>query len=104
VEKNERGVCGITCDGMAMRMMVLRNIIGASNYHYHTEQTIKTLRATAEGTAPFWIKEPEKLQALSERLGITNSGSMNDLSLSLCDFAEADFNRKVDEPSLIVGN
>ena len=40
---DKRGVCGITADGMAMRMMLLRNIMGTSTYHYHTEQTIKTL-------------------------------------------------------------
>ncbi len=49
VEKDKRGVCGITGDGMAMRMMLLRNVLGASTYHYHTEQTMKTLRATAQG-------------------------------------------------------
>jgi len=36
-------------DGMAMRMMLLRNVLGASTYQYHTDQTIKTLRATANG-------------------------------------------------------
>lgn len=50
--KDKRGVCGITADGMAMRMMLLRNVMGASTYHYHTEQTIKTLKATVEGKRP----------------------------------------------------
>ena len=36
VEKDKRGVCGITGDGMAMRMMVLRNVMGTSTYQYHT--------------------------------------------------------------------
>ena len=27
---DKRGVCGITADGMAMRMMLLRNVMGAS--------------------------------------------------------------------------
>ena len=49
VAKDKRGVCGITGDGMAMRMMLLRNVMGASTYHYHTEQTIKTLRAAPDG-------------------------------------------------------
>ena len=43
VAKDKRGVCGITGDGMAMRMMLLRNVLGASTYHYHTEQTLKTI-------------------------------------------------------------
>jgi carbon-monoxide dehydrogenase catalytic subunit len=100
--KNKKGVCGITADGMAMRMMLLRNVMGASTYHYHTEQTIKTLRATARGQTPFRITEPEKLKAFAQRLGIAVSGSDADVALRLCSFAEADFNRKADEPSLIV--
>jgi carbon-monoxide dehydrogenase catalytic subunit len=102
VEKDKRGVCGITGDGMAMRMMVLRNIMGASTYHYHAEQTIKTLRATAEGHTPFQISESDKLKNFSARLGLDNSEPINDLALSLCDFVEKDFNRKADEPSRIV--
>jgi carbon-monoxide dehydrogenase catalytic subunit len=102
VEKDKRGVCGITGDGMAMRMMVLRNVMGTSTYHYHTEQTIKTLRSTVNGKTPFEIKEPEKLKTFANRLGIDTSGSINDLAIRFCDFVEADFNRKYDEPSKIV--
>jgi anaerobic carbon-monoxide dehydrogenase catalytic subunit len=101
-EKDKRGVCGITADGMAMRMMLLRNVMGASTYHYHTEQTIKTLRATAEGGTPFKIKEPGKLRDFAGRLVISTSGATKRVAIRLCDFAEADFNRKADEPSLIV--
>ena len=99
---DKRGVCGITADGMAMRMMLLRNIMGASTYHYHAEQTIKTLRASAKGKSPFRIREPQKLKALAERLGIDTSGKPEDIALRLCDFVEEDFNRKSDEPSRIV--
>jgi carbon-monoxide dehydrogenase catalytic subunit len=100
--KDKRGVCGITGDGMAMRMMLLRNVMGASTYHYHTEQTIKTLRATARGETPFQIKEPEKLRSFAARLGVSTEGSDSDVALRLCDFVEADFNRKYDERSAIV--
>jgi carbon-monoxide dehydrogenase catalytic subunit len=102
VVKDKRGVCGITGDGMAMRMMVLRNIMGASTYHYHTEQTIKTLRATALGNTPYNIKEAEKLTSFAKRLGVNTSGTSNEIALRLCDFVEQDFNRKFDEPSKIV--
>jgi carbon-monoxide dehydrogenase catalytic subunit len=57
---NRRGICGITADGMAMRM--LRNLLGASTYHYHTDQTVKTLRATAKGETPFEIREYESIK------------------------------------------
>jgi len=100
--KDKKGVCGITADGMAMRMMLLRNVMGTSTYHYHTEQTIKTLRATANGKTPFQITEKDKLKAFATRLGVDTSGSEKDVALRLCDFAEADFNRKFDEPSQIV--
>lgn len=100
--KDKKGVCGITADGMAMRMMLIRNVLGASTYHYHTEQTIKTLRATAKGRTPFEIKEPAKLKDLAERLGVDTAGSNNEVAVRLCDFVEADFNRKSDEPSRIV--
>ncbi|MDH5481848.1 MAG: anaerobic carbon-monoxide dehydrogenase catalytic subunit [Candidatus Bathyarchaeota archaeon] len=100
--KDKRGVCGITADGMAMRMMLLRNVMGASTYHYHTDQTVKTLRATAKGQTPFGIRETDKLRSLAMRLGIDASGLDNDIAIRLCDFAEVDFNRKYYEPSQIV--
>jgi carbon-monoxide dehydrogenase catalytic subunit len=87
---------------MAMRMMVLRNVMGASTYHYHTDQTIKTLRATAKNKTPFCIREPGKLKTFAERLGIDTSGPENQIAVRLCDFVEADFNRKYYEPSQIV--
>jgi carbon-monoxide dehydrogenase catalytic subunit len=102
VAKDKKGVCGITGDGMAMRMMLLRNVLGASTYHYHTEQTIKTLRATANRQTPFKITEMSKLKTFAERLGISTSGTESEIALLLCDFVEADFNRKSDEPSQIV--
>jgi len=102
VAKDKRGVCGITGDGMAMRMMLLRNVMGASTYHYHTEQTLKTLRATALKKTPFVIQEPEKLKTFASRLGIDISGSDADIAIRLCDFAQKDFHRAQDEPSVLV--
>ena len=100
--KDKRGVCGMTADGMAMRMMLLRNVMGASTYHYHTDQTIKTLRATAQGKTPFTIKEPDKLKGFAKRLGVDTTGSPEEIALRLCDLVEADFNKKSYEPSQIV--
>lgn len=102
VSKDKRGVCGITGDGMAMRMMLLRNVLGASTYHYHTEQTIKTLKATANNRTPFTIKDPEKLVKFVERFGIPSTMPMDEMALMLCNYVETDFNRKYDEPSHIV--
>jgi anaerobic carbon-monoxide dehydrogenase catalytic subunit len=102
VAKDKRGVCGITGDGMAMRMMLLRNVMGASTYHYHTEQTIKTLRAVADGQSPFTIREPEKLTAFANRFNIPSDFPLDEIAIMLCNYFEADFNRKYDEPSYIV--
>ncbi len=102
VAKDKRGVCGITGDGMAMRMMLLRNVMGASTYHYHTEQTLKTLRATVRQKTPFTIQEPEKLKAFAQRLGVNTTGSDADIALRLYDFAKKDFCRAQNEPSVLV--
>ncbi len=91
VENDKRGACGITGDGMAMRMMLLRNVMGASTYHYHAEQVIKTLRATVKGKTPFEIKEPEKLKSFAERLGVDTTGSKEEIAIKLCDYVEEQF-------------
>ncbi|MCP1662564.1 MAG: anaerobic carbon-monoxide dehydrogenase catalytic subunit [Methanocalculus sp. MSAO_Arc1] len=95
-ESDKRGVCGISADGMAMRMMLLRNVMGASTYQYHCEETIRTLREAADGKGPFTITEPEKLAAFKKRLGIT--GDIH----ALCDFLQEDFHRRSHEESRIV--
>jgi carbon-monoxide dehydrogenase catalytic subunit len=100
---DKRGVCGITADGMAMRMMLLRNVMGASTYQYHTDQTIRTLRATAKGKTPYQISEPEKLKTFASRLEIDTTGKPEEIALRLCDYAETDFNRGYSEPSKIIG-
>ncbi|MFX1476906.1 MAG: anaerobic carbon-monoxide dehydrogenase catalytic subunit [Promethearchaeota archaeon] len=99
---DKRGVCGITADGMAMRMMLLRNVMGASTYHYHTETTLNTLRATIEGNTPFKINEPGKLKTFARRLGIEVSDDINKIAKDLLDFIKADLNRPYTEKSIIV--
>jgi carbon-monoxide dehydrogenase catalytic subunit len=42
------------------------------------------------------------LKVFADRLGIGTSGTVKKTALALCDFVEADFNRKADEPSRIV--
>lgn len=102
VAKDKRGVCGITGDGMAMRMMLLRNVLGASTYHYHADQTVRTLRASAQGETAFDIREPNKLKSFAKRLGVDTSGKDTEIAVRLCDFLEADFTKKYYEPSQII--
>ncbi len=99
---DKRGVCGITADGMAMRMMLLRNVMGASTYHYHTETTLRTLKAVTDGKSPFKISEPEKLKIFASRLGLDAAGSDIEVASRLHDFVKNDFNRPFTEPSKIV--
>jgi carbon-monoxide dehydrogenase catalytic subunit len=77
--------------------------MGAATYQYHTDQTVRTLRATAEGETPFRIAEPAKLTTFAQRLGVDVSGTDKEVALRLCDFVETDFNRKYYQPSEIVG-
>ncbi|TAJ45551.1 anaerobic carbon-monoxide dehydrogenase catalytic subunit [Methanofollis fontis] len=101
-ETDKRGVCGISADGMAMRMMLLRNVMGASTYHYHCEAAVRTLRETALGTSPFRVSDPEKLKGFAGRLGLDTGTPIDELSLRLCTFVENDFARKSHEESRIV--
>ncbi len=100
--KDKRGVCGITADGMAMRMMLLRNVMGASTYQYHAAATIRTLRKTAEGKAPYSICEPEKLMGFATRLGVATTGSDKDIALRLCDYLEKEWHLSGYEESAVV--
>lgn len=100
--KDKRGVCGITADGMAMRMMLLRNVMGASTYQYHAAATIRTLRKTAEGKTPYSIKEPEKLKGFATRLGVSTTGENTDIALRLCDYLEKEWHTPGYEESAIV--
>ncbi len=100
--KDKRGVCGISADAMAMRMMLLRNVMGTTTYHYHTDKTVKTLRETAEGKTSFTITSPEKLRNFAGRLGLSPDGTEEEVALRVCDMVEKDFSRPVTEPSEIV--
>lgn len=92
--KDKRGVCSITADGMAMRMMLLRNVMGASSYHYHTELTIKTLKATVAGETPFAVREADKLLILCSRLGLPVEKGVKEAALALCDHCGRDYPRQ----------
>jgi carbon-monoxide dehydrogenase catalytic subunit len=87
---------------MAMRTMLLRNVLGISTYTYHAIEVTKTLKATAEGKTPFEIKDKEKLLNLAKLFGLKTSGSINDVAISVADFIIREINRDSDEPSKMV--
>jgi carbon-monoxide dehydrogenase catalytic subunit len=87
---------------MAMRMMLLRNVLGTTTYHYHTDKTVQTLRETALGKTSFQITSPEKLRNFAGRLGLSSDGTEAEVALRVCDMVEKDFCRPVTEPSEVV--
>jgi carbon-monoxide dehydrogenase catalytic subunit len=87
---------------MAMRMMLLRNVLGTTTYHYHTDKTVQTLRETALGMTSFQITSPEKLRNFAGRLGLSSDGTEAEVALRVCDMVEKDFCRPVTEPSEVV--
>ncbi len=102
-EKAPRGACGIDANGIAMRNMLHRNIMGAAAYSYHAVEAVKTLKATAKGRTPFRISAPEKLIAFAQALGIETEGrEINEVAVEVADAVLADMNRDADEPSRLV--
>lgn len=100
--KADRGVCGIDANGMAMRYMLLRNVLGISTYTYHAIEVAKTLKTTAQGKTPFEIKDKEKLAQLAELSGIKTTGSIEGMAIAVADFIMKEINRDSDEPSKMV--
>ena len=98
----DRGVCGIDADGMAMRNMLLRNILGSSTYAYHANEVFKTLKATGEGKAPFEIKDAEKLKSVAQQVGLDASKPIKELAVALADFFLEEFHRDQSIPSKLV--
>lgn len=96
------GVCGITPDAMAMRDMLLRNVMGASTYTHHAYEAFRTLKSTARGKTPFTIKDEAKLMDFAGRLRIDTSGRKEDVAARLADFLMAELHHDYDEPSLLI--
>ncbi len=100
--EQQKGVCGIGPDAMAMRNMLLRNIMGAGTYSHHAYEAFRTLRATGEGKTPFTIKDVDKLKWMCENVGINTNQDANKMAIALADFLEAEMGKDVDEPSVMV--
>jgi len=76
--------------------------MGAATYHYHCEQTVRTLRETALGSSPFRVTDLAKLKHFASRLGLNTGVPTDELALDLCTFLEDEFARKSYEESRIV--
>lgn len=98
----DRGVCGIGADTMAMRNLLLQNIMGAGTYSHHAYEAFRTLRATGEGKTPFKITDVDKLKWMCEKLGIDTNQDINQMAIDLANFLEHQMKIGKDEPNIMV--
>lgn len=98
----EKGVCGIGPDAMAMRNMLIRNIMGAATYGHHAYEAYRTLKATGEGKTPFQITDKDKLKQLCEKVGINGNQDVNQQAVQLAEFFDHELKVTPDEGSRMV--
>lgn len=98
----EKGVCGIGPDAMAMRNMLMRNIMGAATYAHHAYEAFRTLKATGEGKSPFKITDKDKLKQLCQTVGIDVNQDDNQKAIQLAEFFDHELKVNPDESSKMV--
>ncbi len=98
----DKGICGIGPDAMAMRNMLIRNIMGAATYGHHAFEAFRTLKATGEGKTPFQISDREKLKLLCEKAGIDTGQDVNSQAIQLAEFFDHEMKITPDESSRMV--
>jgi len=102
VEEEKRGVCGITVEGMAMREILINQVMAASSYKWHTYDTLRTFRVASEDRSLFKVKELEKLRAFGLRFNIPDILADDEIAHSLYTHVLSDFSNPFDYPSYIV--
>lgn len=98
----EKGVCGIGPDAMAMRNILMRNIMGAATYAHHAFEAFRTLKATGEGKTPFKITDVDKLKWMCEKTGIDTNQDINQLAIQLADLLDRELKINPDQKSVMV--
>jgi carbon-monoxide dehydrogenase catalytic subunit len=83
----DKGVCGIGPDAMAIRNLLLRNIMGAGTYSHHAYEAFRTLRATVEGKTPFRISDVNKLKWMCEKVDININQDISQIAFVQIDFS-----------------
>ncbi|SHF68524.1 carbon-monoxide dehydrogenase catalytic subunit [Desulfofundulus australicus DSM 11792] len=96
------GVCGIDRNAMAMRDMLLRNVMGTATYTHHAYEAFRTLKATAQGKTPFTITDKDKLYTFAGQVKVDTSGSPEQVAIRLADFLIGELYRDYDEPGTMV--
>ena len=98
----DKGGCGIGPDAMAMRTLLLHNIMGAGTYSHHAYEAFRTLRETAQGKTCFKITDVEKLKWMCEKVGINTNQNENRMAEELADLLNAEMSKGADEPGIMV--
>lgn len=98
----DKGVCGIGPDAMAMRNLLMRNIMGAATYAHHAYEAFRTLKATGEGKTSFTIKDEKKLKWMCEKVSIDTTQDIHVLAVQLAEFLDKEMKITPDEKSVMV--
>ena len=98
----EKGVCGIDPDAMAMRNMLIRNIMGAATYSHHAYEAFRTLKATGEGKTPFKITDVDKLKYMCEKVGLPTNQDTNQMAIQLAELLDSELEVTPDRESIMV--
>lgn len=96
-----KGVCGIGPDAMAMRNLLMRNIMGAATYAHHAYEAFRTLKATGEGKTTFKITDVDKLKWMCEKTGISTNQDTNQMAIQLADFLDKEMKINPDQESIM---
>jgi carbon-monoxide dehydrogenase catalytic subunit len=97
-----KGVCGIGPDAMAMRNLLMRNIMGAATYGHHAFEAFRTLKATGEGKTPFKITDVDKLKWMCEKTGINTNQDINQMAIQLAELLDREMKVSPDQESVMV--
>ena len=98
----EKGVCGIGPDAMAMRNLLMRNIMGAATYAHHAYEAFRTLKATGEGKTSFKITDVDKLKWMCEKTGIDTNQDTNQMAIQLAELLDRELKVNPDQESIMV--
>ncbi|MDF2544279.1 MAG: carbon-monoxide dehydrogenase, catalytic subunit [Herbinix sp.] len=102
LEGADKGVCGIGPDAMAMRNLLMRNIMGAATYAHHAYEAFRTLKATGEGKTTFQITDIDKLKWMCEKTGIDTNQDTNQMAIQLADLLDHEMKINPDQESIMV--
>jgi carbon-monoxide dehydrogenase catalytic subunit len=98
----DKGVCGIGPDAMAMRNLLMQNIMGAATYAHHAYEAFRTLKETGKGNTTFEIKDVDKLRWMCEKTGIDTNQEVNQMAICLAELLDREMKINLDKKSIMV--